>query len=150
MISPILVVAGEPGWTMQALHLAAAMARETGGAIILVEMVAVSRIQSLGAEPGETLLPLARMEALRQYADTVDSYGIPLTVTTFQYTDPIGGLLSACEQANAAAVFAPAPGGTLSFVAAARRWYLRRALRRPLYTLDDGQAAVWQAHPLGA
>lgn len=150
MISPILVVAGEPGWTMQALHLAAAMARETGGAIILVEMVAVSRIQSLGAEPGETLLPLARMEALRQYADTVDSYGIPLTVTTFQYTDPIGGLLSACEQANAAAVFAPAPGGALSFVATARRWYLRRALRRPLYTLDDGQAAVWQAHPLGA
>ena len=149
MTSPILVVTGEPTWTMQALHLAAAMARESGAAILLVEMTPASHIQSLGADPDETLLPLARMEALRQYADTVESYGIPLTVTTFQCADPIGGLLSACEQADAAAVFAPAPGGALSFVAAARLWYLRRALRRPLFTLDDDRAAVWQPRPLG-
>ncbi len=147
MTSPILVVAGEPTWTMQALHLAAAMAHETDAAIVLVEIMPVSHIHTLGAEPDE-LLPLARMEALRQYADAVESYGIAVTVATFQCADSVGGLLSACEQAGAAAVFAPAPGGALPFLAAARLWYLRRALRRPLFTLNDGQATVWQARPL--
>ncbi len=149
MTSPILVVAGEATWTMQALHLAAAMAHETDAAIVLVEIMPVSHIHTLGAEPDELLLPLARMEALRQYADAVESYGIAVTVATFQCADPVGGLLSACEQADAAAVFAPAPGGALPFLAAARLWYLRRALRRPLFTLNDGQATVWQARPLG-
>ncbi|HOU40759.1 MAG TPA: hypothetical protein PK829_05785 [Promineifilum sp.] len=150
MTLPILVVTGEPAWTMQALHLAAAMAREAGAPIILVEMIPASHIQSLGAEPDETLLPLARMESLRQYADAVEGYGITVTVATFQCADYLGGLLSACEQASATAVFAPAPGGALRFLAAARLWYLRRALRRPLFTLDDGRAAVWQPRPLGA
>lgn len=149
MTSPILVITGNPNWTMQALHLAAAIAHETDAAITLVEMMPISHIHSLGTAADEALLPLARMDALRQFADAVESYGIAVSVATFQCADYLGGLLSACEQADASAVFAPAPGGALPFLAAARLWYLRRALHRPLFTLDDGHAAVWRARPMG-
>ena len=143
MSSIIMVVTGEHTWTLQALHLAAAMARETGASLLLVEMVRVGHVEYLGAGLREVLLPYERLEALRNYTDAVRGYGIPITVAPFEYLDYTGGLLSAAEQSEALAVFAPAPAG-LRPLAAARLWRLRRALRRPFYTLGAGDgAAVW-------
>ena len=148
MTDIILVVTGDHDWTLQAVHLAAAMARETGAAVRLVEMVAVNRVDLLGDGLEESPLSYTRLEALREYAAAIDGYGIPVAVTTFAYADYVGGLLSAAEQNGARVVFAPAPGGSPAFLAAWRGWYLRRALRRPLYTLADG-AAVWQPRAAG-
>ena len=148
MTDIILVVTGDHDWTLQAVHLAAAMARETGAAVHLIEMVAVNRVDLLGDGLDESPLSYARLDALSEYTAVIDGYRIPVAVTTFAYSDYVGGLLSAAEQSGAGVVFAPAPGGAPAFLAAWRGWYLRWALRRPLYTLAEG-AAVWQPRATG-
>ena len=148
----IMVVTGEHAWTLQALHLAAAMARETGASLLLVEPVRVSHLEYLGAGLREALLPYDRLTALHEYAAAIRDYGIEVTIAPYECTDYIGGLLSAVDQVAPLAVFAPAPGGRLPLLAEARLWYLRRALRRPLYTLSagDGMARWTPAAPESA
>lgn len=148
MSSIIMVVTGEHAWTMQALHLAAAMAHETGASLLLVERVRVARLEYLGAGLREALLPYDRLTALHAYSAAIRDYGIEVAVAPYEYTDYVGGLISAVEQVAPLAVFAPAPAGWLPFVAAARLWHLRRVLRRPLYTLGAGDvSATWTAAP---
>lgn len=59
-----------------------------------------------------------------------------------EFSDYAGGIISAAEQLNAAAVFAPAPTGPLAALNGLRLWWLRRALRRPLYTLNE-ESGQW-------
>lgn len=144
MTTTILVVTGEHAWTLQALHLAAAMARETGASLLLVECVRVSHLEYLGLGLREALLPYDRLSALHEYSAAVRDYGVEVAVAPYEYTDYVGGLLSAVEQVGPLAVFAPAPRGRSPLLAAVRLWHLRRALRRPLYTLSESDgAAVW-------
>lgn len=138
MTSTILVVAGERNWTMRALHLAAAMAREAGLPAVILHMVPVSHLEYLGSGTREALLPFEVYDDLNNYLQTAEAYGVAAGVELFEYTDYNGGVASAAEHYNAAVVFAPAPKGFAEFVARFRLWALRRALRRPLYVLGRG------------
>lgn len=144
MSNIILIVAGEPNWTRRAMHLAAAMAREAAAAITLVRMTPVAHLEYLGSGARETLLSYEEYNLLGECLATAASYGIRADVALFEYSDYAGGLRSAAEQYAPAAVFAPAPGGILPFVAGWRLWALRRTLGRPLYTLGPGDGPlVW-------
>lgn len=142
MSSTIVVVIGEPEWTRRALHLSAALAREWRAAVILVKMLPVAHLEYLGAGVGETLLSYKESCTLQECAATAESYGVPTDLRLFQYSDVVGGLLSAAEQLGATAVFAPAPTGWLPGLARLRSWWLRRALGVPLYTLGAGDAPL--------
>ena len=69
----------------------------------------------------------------------VESYGVAVGVELYEYTRFSSGLLSAAEQTNAAAVFAPRPTGPFAALDGLRLWWLRRALRCPLYTLEESE-----------
>ena len=137
-MSTILVITGEPGWTRRAVHLAGAVAHEAGVAVVLLHMVPVTHMGYLGTGSREALLSFAEFDALNEYMTTAADYA-PVTVELFEYSDAIGGVLSAAEQYGATAVFAAAPGGPLGRL---RLWWLRRAIRRPLYTLGDGDPTI--------
>jgi len=138
-MSTILVIAGEAEWTRRAVHLAAAAAREAGAAVVLLHLVPVAHLEYLGTGGREALLSFAEFDALNEYAALVAAYGVAVRVELFEYSDLIGGAFCAADQYDATAVFAAAPGGLLGRL---RLWSLRRALRRPLYTLGDGDPTI--------
>lgn len=142
MTTIILVVDGEPRWTQQAVHLAGAMARESGAEVLILEMVPVARLEYLGAGLREPLLNYATYETLHEHVATIQAYGVAATVSTYEFTDYISGLCSAAEQISPLAVFAPAPRATLRALAALRLWRLRRGVGCPLYTLGPGEPAA--------
>lgn len=145
----ILVIIGEKNWTRRALHLAAAMARESGTAIVITRMVPVNRLEFLGVTENETFLPYDDFDALAEYVATAQTYGVAAAVELFEYTDYVTGLRSAAEQHGAVAVFAPPPAAFVGALARWRLWLLRRTLRRSLYTLGpgDGPLAWTEALP---
>jgi hypothetical protein len=148
MPSTILVVTGEHNWTQRAMHLAGAMARETGAAVVILKMIRAAHLEYLGAGLRESLLPYEAFDALRGYVTLVESYGAPAAVEYFEYVDYTGGVLSAVEQLSALAVFAPAPTGTPAVLDPLRLWWLRRSLRCSLYTLGKGDAPlIWNQPP---
>ena len=138
MSSTILVIAGERNWTLRALHLAAAMAREAGLPVVIVHMVPVAHLEYLGSGTREELLPFEDYDDLNHYLLTAEAYGVAAGIELFEYSDYSGGVTSAADQLDAAAVFAPAPAGFADIVTRFRLWALRRALHRPLYVLDRG------------
>lgn len=142
MTSTIVVITGERSWTLRAVHLAAAMAREAGLPVVLLRLVRVAHLEYLGSGAREALLPYDEFDALNEYLLTAEAYGVPAGVELFEYTDYNGGIASAADQRAAAAVFAPAPAAGFASLARLRLWALRRTLRRPLYTLGHGDAPM--------
>lgn len=138
MSSTILVVTGERQWTLRALHLAAAMAREASLPVVIAHMVPVAHLEYLGAGTREELLSFEAYDDLSNYLLTVDAYGVPVRIELFEYSDYNGGVTSASDLYEAAVVFAPAPTGIIETVARWRLWALRRMVRRPLYVLGHG------------
>jgi hypothetical protein len=148
MSSTILVVTGEHNWTQRAMHLAGAMAREAGAAVVILKMIRAAHLEYLGAGLRESFLPYEEFDALRGYVALVESYGAPAAVEYFEYVDYTGGVLSAAEQLAALAVFAPAPTGAMAMFDPLRLWWLRRSLRCALYALAEGDAPlVWTQPP---
>lgn len=142
MTDMILLFTGEPAWTQRAAHLAAATARETGAAVLILRPAPVEHLGDLGAGASETLLSFADFDALQTIVGVVESYGVAAGVQLYEYTSYRGGIVSAAEQTAAVAVFAPAPTGPLAALDGLRLWALRRALRRPLYTLAE-ESGPW-------
>lgn len=148
MTSAILVITGERNWTQRAVHLAGAMAREADAAVVIFRMVRVAHLEYLGAGAREALLPYDEYDALNEYAVTAEAYGVPVSVELFEYSDYVGGVLSAAESRTAVAIFAPAPSAIVGPLARFRLWWMRRSLRRPLYTLGDTDGPlVWTETP---
>ncbi len=139
MTNTILLFTGETNWTQRAAHLAAATARETGAGVLILRPTPVDHLSDLGAGLNEALLSFAEFDALQALVNVVESYGVAVGVELYEYTRFSGGLLSAAEQTNAAAVFAPPPSGPFAALDGLRLWWLRRALRCPLYTLADSE-----------
>lgn len=148
MTSAILVITGERNWTHRAIHLAGAMAHEASAAVIILRLVRVAHLEYLGTGAREALLSYEEFDVLSENAATAESYGVPVSVELFEYSDYTGGLLSAAELRSAITVFAPPPGGFIPAVARLRLWWLRRSLRVPLFTLGDGDGPlVWKQEP---
>jgi hypothetical protein len=148
MTSAILVITGEHNWTQRALHLAGAMARESGAAVVILKMIRAAHLEYLGAGIRESLLSYAEFDALRSYVALVESYGAPAAVEYFEYVDYSGGVACAAEQLSAQIVFAPAPTGFMALFDPLRLWWLRRSLTCSLYSLCDGDPPlIWTKPP---
>jgi hypothetical protein len=120
------------------------MARETQTRVVLLRLAPVAHLEYLGAGAREVLLTYEEYDALSEYTTTVAAYGVAVAVELFEYSDYVGGLRCAADHHAATAVFAAPPAGLL---ARPRLWWLRRALRRPLYTLSDGDPLIITAAP---
>ena len=141
-----MVATGERQWTLEAMHLACALARNTGKDLVLVQMVSVSQPSYLGANFAHWNDTAEDQAHMRDYVHTAEDYGVNLSVTVFEYIDYVPGLVQAAEHVDAEFVFATLPKSAIPYLRRLRLWNLRRELKpRTLYTLDpDTTMPEWK------
>src|SRR5436305_12329422 len=106
MVQPIMVQIADRQWTMVAMHLAAALARNTGTELILVKMAPVQHLGWLGTEFGSPTLSRQDCEEIRDYEATAEDYGVPLSKQVFQYVFLPEALSDAADYFGVGIVFA--------------------------------------------
>ncbi len=136
----ILVQMSEPSWTMQALHLACALARNNVAHIILLRLMPVAHPSYLGTAFGNSLPTDDERHAIAEYAATAEDYGVELSIQPMQCATTLDALVDAADQVNAAVVFAHLRQSWLPYWHKFQIWNLKRQLSaagRQLFMLDS-------------
>ena len=125
-----MVHMADRAWTMDALHLACAMARSTEAGITLVKMIPVQHLSWLGTEDGYRNLTQQDWDNLSSYRATAEDYGVCLSLEPFQYVTLPEAISDAAEYFDAQTVFATLPKYTIPYVRRFHMWTLQRRLAR--------------------
>ncbi|MEZ4592671.1 MAG: hypothetical protein R3D55_16225 [Chloroflexota bacterium] len=138
--SRLLIVMGDPAWSMAALHLACAMSRHRQTEIVLLKMVPVRHPVLLGTEAGTLNLTPEQAENLKDMAATAEDYGVCLQIQVCPYANYWPAVVGAAEMLVVTAVIIHIPHTALPYWHRVRRWLLYHQLARQnqlLLTLDD-------------
>jgi len=136
----IMVQVANKSWTMEALHLACAMARGGDTTISLVRFMEVGHPSYLGTNMGTIAPTPQEYQDLREYQDTAEDYGVELEVRSIQCLSPLDAVAQAAEELEADVVFARIPEHPIAYWRKFQVWNLARSLkgqRCQLYTLDQ-------------
>jgi hypothetical protein len=134
----VMVQMADKQWTMEAMHLASALARNTGSKLLLLHL-------SLANNPG--LLgwgipaPTASEHCLiREFASVAEDYGVAFSVQPMQFVSLNEALVQVVELCKVQVLFAHIPPSNIPFWRQFRLWNLKRQLGNcRLYTLDEEQ-----------
>lgn len=135
----ILVQMSESSWTIKALHLACALARNNTAQIILLRLMLVRHPSYLGTAFGNTPPTDHERHEMDEYAATAEDYGVELSVQLMQCTTTLGALVDSADQLNVDVVFAHVGKSWLPYWQEFQTWNLKRQLlvaHRQLFTLD--------------
>jgi hypothetical protein len=129
-------------WTIQAMHLACAMARNTHARLVLLHLRPIKNPALLGSDVGLNALSDSEYDDLEEYGMVAEDYGVTLTVQPMAYESWVDALVQTAEYLNASVLFAH-PSGQANIVwhwfQRWQQWILRRQLASHhchLYTLD--------------
>lgn len=138
----ILVQISNKKWTMQAMHLACAMARNTHTSVMLLHLMSVRSPALLGTELG-VMPPTSRERSdFKEYEMIAEDYGVEVALQPMQYDDMAAAIAQAAEHIGATVVFAHLPESLFPFWKKFQNWNLRRELTaqgRQIYTLDENE-----------
>jgi hypothetical protein len=126
----MMVQIASRAWTLEALHCACLIARNTGDTIALVKMVPVYHHSWLGTEWGYMSLNRQEQKDIRDYQATIEDYGLPHILSVFQYNTWVEATAQAAQQNRADRVFAQPPTSWLPGWDKVRAWSLQRLLNR--------------------
>jgi hypothetical protein len=141
----VLIIWGEPEWTEQALHLACALVSRGRGEVVLAKMIPVVQPLLLGADDSGRRLSRPEHRALAEHNRTALSYEAALRLTTCQFSDWRGGLLSLARRYRPLTLFCAPRHSTFPALARLSQWWLRRGLERAgcqLETLEPPAGAI--------
>src|SRR5258708_6356199 len=136
----ILVQMAEEKWTMEAMHLACALAHSTGAQVALLRLVQVQHPSYLGTSFGNRPPDKTEYQRLKEYAATAEDYGAGLTIYWMQCLSSLDALVEAADNLDATIVFAHVIPTWLPFWRKFQVWSMKRRLitnRRQLFTLDE-------------
>lgn len=140
--SIILVQIADRAWTLEALHCACLLARQTAARIALVKMIPVQHPGWLGTDAGYMNFTPAEQADFADYQATIEDYGVAFTALTLQYVTLAEALIQAAEYVNAQVVFARIPEYGIPLWARFQHWTLQRTFVR--------QGRQWIQHPVYA
>jgi hypothetical protein len=135
----ILVQVADQSWTMQAMHLACAMARNTGGSVVLLRLMQV-RTPYLLSELSISSPTDPEMAAITEYSMVAEDYGVKIVLQPMQYESFSVAVVQAAEHFDALAVFASFPLNHMPLWRRFQLWSMRRQLNAQkcqLYTLEQ-------------
>jgi Universal stress protein family len=135
----IMVQVTNKSWTMEALHLACAMARNSDAIITLVRFMEVGHPSFLGSDMGSIAPTPQEYQELRDYQATATDYGVELEIRSIQCLSPLDVIAQAAEELEANVVFARVPENSIPYWRKFQLWNLERSLKGQncqLYTLD--------------
>ncbi len=136
----ILVQMADGRWTMQAVHLASAMARSMAGRVVLLYLMPVKNPGLLGSELGITPPTPQEHEEMAECASIAEDYGVEISVQPMQYESLTDALVQAAELLEPFALFACVPESIIPLWRRFQLWTLQRQLAVQhcrLYTLDQ-------------
>ncbi|MBZ0288788.1 MAG: hypothetical protein K8I30_14315, partial [Anaerolineae bacterium] len=139
-MSIILVQIADEKWTMEALHLACALARSTGAQVALLRLIQVRHLSYLGTSFGNTPPDNREYQLLKEYAATAEDYGVPLTIQSMRCVSVMDALVEAVDQLESVILFAHIAPTRISYWRRFQVWNLGRRLalkRCQLFTLDQ-------------
>jgi hypothetical protein len=124
----VLVQIADQPWTMQAMHLACALARNTGGSVVLLRLMQVRTAYLLGSDLGIASPTDAEMDAISEYSMVAEDYGVKITLQPMEYESFSVAVVQAAEHFNAIALFASLPDNPISIWKRFQSWNIRRQL----------------------
>jgi hypothetical protein len=136
-MNTIMVQLSDVQWTREAMHLASALAVNTGSRVVLLQLIEVNHPALLGWDlaPGS-----AKQEQIEDCAAIAEDYGVEFHLQPMQYVTLTDALAQAVETHEASALFANIPEGKLPFWRRVELWNLNRQLGNcQLYTLGKEQ-----------
>lgn len=139
----IIVQVSDRQWTMRAMHLACAMARNTHTNLVLLNLRPVTSPALLGTGLGVDLPTDHDLEDLNEYAMIAEDYGVMFTLQPMEYVSLNLALAQAAEYLKASVLFAHIPEHLLPVWQRFQTWNLRRQLNGQnchLYTLDQPES----------
>ncbi|MBZ0288787.1 MAG: hypothetical protein K8I30_14310 [Anaerolineae bacterium] len=135
----IMVQVTDKAWTLEALHLACAMAHGGNMTITLVRFMEVGHPSYLGTDMGYIAPTPQEYRDLQDYQAAAKDYGVELEVRSMQCLAPLDVVAQAATELEADVVFARLPETIIPYMRRFRLWNLRRVLSGQdcqLYTLD--------------
>lgn len=133
----IIVQMSDRQWTMQALHLACALARNNHAQVILLRLIAVNYPGYLGTPFGNGSLTRSEYADIKEFVATAEDYGIELSLSQMQCVSSPGALADAANELKADVVFAHVPESRIPYWRRLQVWNLERRLSHcQLFTLD--------------
>jgi hypothetical protein len=145
----ILVQLSARPWTMQALHLACALARNAEAEVVLLRLMQVRHPGYLGTEFGYASPTRQEQADLADYSATAEDYGISLALRQMQCVTALNAVADAAEQTGSEIVFAHVPPAA-SPAGAATRSGVWSAAWPPAAGSSSrwiGQSPAWNSRP---
>jgi hypothetical protein len=128
--SVVMVQIANREWTLEALHCACLLARNTSARIALVKMIPVQHASWLGTEWGYMYFTPQEQADFTDYQATIEDYGVPFTPLMLQYVTLAEATIQAAEHVNAQIVFARIPESRIPLWTKFQRRLLTRQLAR--------------------
>jgi hypothetical protein len=140
-----MVHVAAPRWTMAAMHMACALARQNGSEVALVKLIASQHVQWLGTNLGDRPLNTSEYQDIVSYDLTAQDYNVPAVLYKMQYVYLRDAIVAAADAIDAKIVFAALPRTRISAWHDFQIWRLRRLLAdhgRQLFTLEKSSRST--------
>lgn len=111
----IILQVSDRQWTMQAVHLACAMARNTGSNLLLLQLRRVTNVGLLGTGIGVEAPSVRDEEDLKEYEAVAEDYGVPVVVQPMEYESLIDAVVQAVAILEATTLFMHLPEHRFTF-----------------------------------
>ncbi len=125
-MNPILVQLRDSQWTVEAMHLASAIAHDQATTVTLLRLIEVQHVNWLGTELGIQPPSISERELIRTCRAIAQEYGVSFNTFDFQYVTLSDALVQAAAQVNAQAVFAALPASTIPVWRKFQNWHMSK------------------------